>query len=298
MSNTRPLSDISFLEALNDRIASLRASGASDYTITHYRLILGRLFYFRFLKPRHKLLLRDIDHRDITEWLAIRRQQVTHRTVDSNWRVLRAFMNWCVRMDYISTNPCDKVEPPRRLPVFKPDCREEDLQKVLNACPDDRFGLRDRALILFLLDTGLRIHEALKLKVSDIAESIPIQGKGGRWRVVFIEQPTLELVQQYVRSWKLKPNDMLWHGKYGPLTLIGAKHILSAAGERAGVKLSAHKLRRSCATWMVRNGASLEAVRMLLGHADIQTTQGYIAYMLDDVRREHKHYSPIRRLEK
>lgn len=296
-SNTRPISSVSVLEALNDRMLAFRAQGASEQTVLHYRLVIGRLFYHRFLRPRHVLLLQGITPQLITEWLAQRRQQVGHRTVDSNFRVLRAFLSWCVKHGYMDDNPCEQVDPPLRLPVFKPDAREDDLLQVLNACPNDKNGIRDRALILFLLDSGVRIHEALKLKVSDLAESIPIHGKGGRWRVVFLEQPTLDAVREYIRVWKLKPDAPLWQGKYGALSLNGAKHIIAAAGRRAGVRLSAHKLRRSCATWMARSGASLEAIRLQLGHADIQTTQGYLAYQLDDVKREHREFSPVWRLK-
>ncbi|GIV20056.1 MAG: tyrosine recombinase XerC [Armatimonadota bacterium] len=296
MTVTRPASDVGILEALNDRILALQAQGASPSTAGHYRLVIGRLFYYRYCRPRHLLLLRDITPAHITEWLAIRRQQVNHRTIDSNWRVLRAFMNWCVKHGYIDSNPCELVDPPRRLPVFKPDCREDDVRCVLEACPNTPVGIRDKAFILFLLDSGVRLHEALKLKVADLAESIPVQGKGGRWRVVFVEQYTLDVVREYVRAWKLKPGDALWQGRRGALSTDGAKHILVRAGERAGVKLSAHKLRRSCATWMARSGASLEAIRLQLGHADIQTTQGYLAYQLDDVQREHRMFTPVRRL--
>lgn len=74
-----------------------------------------------------------------------------------------------------------------------------------------------------------------------------------------------------------------WQGKYGALSQRGAKHVIATAGKRADVRLSANKLRRSCATWMARSGASLEAIRLQHGHVDITTTQQYLAYQQDGV---------------
>ncbi len=186
---------------------------------------------------------------------------------------------------------------PKAHPRVKPALSEGELAAILKACEGKGWlHLRNRALVLVLLDTGMRLSEAQRLTVADAKrERLVILGKGEKERMAFLSVETRLALKRYLKACPYALNDdaPLWWGRYGALTLWGLKLALKRLGQRAGVPLGAHKLRRSFATWSLRNGCDLERLRLLMGHSDYATLRRYLALLESDLKEAHERYSPL-----
>lgn len=277
----------------------LEARGCSPNTLAVYRFIT-----VNFLREVGNIPLTDVTTDTIRRYLIARRRQgLSAQTIAGNYRTLSSFFAWCVRQGLLDTNPCASVEAPKREKVVKKALTPEEVEKLLRACDGKEFvRVRDRALLLTLLDSGMRIAECQQLRIMDIGqESIIIRGKGGRWRHVFLHSDTRLALLRYVKMLGNLPADApLWwcRGKSKPMALEGLKRAVEHIGKRAGVRVSAHMLRRSFAVWSLKQGLDMERLRLMMGHADIQTTQVYLSFVEDDLREAHEEHSPLRLLRK
>ena len=277
----------------------LEAQGCSERTINTYRFIM-----VTFLRFAGNIPLTEVTPDSIRRYLIARRRQgLSPQTIAGNYRTLSSFFAWCVRHGLLDTNPCEAVEAPRREKVVKKALTPEEVKKLLQACEGRDFvHTRARALLLVLLDSGMRIAECHQLRIGDIGqESIIIRGKGGRWRHVFLHSDTRLAVLRYVKMLGNLPADApLWwcRGKSKPMALEGLKRAVEYIGKRAGVRVSAHMLRRSFAVWSLKQGLDMERLRLMMGHSDIQTTQVYLSFVEDDLRAAHEEHSPLRLLRK
>jgi site-specific recombinase XerD len=176
------------------------------------------------------------------------------------------------------------------------------VEQILQACDGkDWLRLRDKALILLLLDTGLRIHEAHKLTVADAQqETVLIRGKGGKQRVVFLSAEVRLAIKRYLKAcpYPLTDESPLWWGRNGALTLWGIMEVVEKIGKRAGLKrpLGAHAFRRTFATWSLRSGIDLEQLRQLMGHSDYSVLRQYLSLVEADLKRAHQQHSPLNNL--
>jgi site-specific recombinase XerD len=229
---------------------------------------------------------------------------VSPYTLAKDYRHLHAFWNWCLREELTTNNPFAKVEKPKPPAKVKPALTPEEVDAVLKACDGKHWRrLRDKALVLLLLDTGLRIHEAHALTVADAKqESLLIRGKGGKQRVVFLAPEVRLALKRYLNACPFATTDdaPLWWGKYGALTLNGIIEVVEQIGKRAGLKrpLGAHTFRRTFATWSLRNGIDLEHLRQLMGHSDYSVLRQYLALVEADLKQAHQQHSPLRNLRK
>jgi integrase/recombinase XerD len=188
----------------------------------------------------------------------------------------------------IAANPAEDLRPPRawrELPHF---LSLEDVDRLL-AAPDVTTprGVRDRALIEVLYATGLRVSELVGLKPADLhleAGYLTCLGKGDKQRVVPIGGDATKWVREYLRESRarlLNGHASAWlfvSGRRGaPLTRVGFWKLLKRYAVMAGVptSVSPHTLRHSFATHLLDRGADLRAIQLMLGHADLSTTQIY-----------------------
>ena len=279
---------------------TLHARRLASRTIETYSDSVGGFVAFLCQQGCHHL--EDVQPHHIRRWLIHKQAHaVSTHTLHNAYRLPRTFWNWCIREGLTEHNPFAKVEPPKREQKLKPALQPEQVEAILQACEGKHWlRLRDKALILLLLDTGLRIHECHQLRVCDVVQNaLILRGKGGKQRVVVLSAEVRLAIQRYLKACPAKPagEQPLWHGIDGALTLEGLKLAVRKAGNRAGVKLGAHQLRRTFATWSLRNGIDLEHLRLLMGHSDLKTTQQYLALVEDDLKRAHEQYSPLKMLQ-
>jgi integrase/recombinase XerD len=201
----------------------------------------------------------------------------------------RGFFRFLVIDGRLKVNPADDLRPPRAWKVLPKYLAVEDVDRLLaQPIVTTPRGLRDRALIELLYATGMRVSELLSLRPADVnlnASYLTCSGKGSKQRIVPIGDEAAEWVRKYLRESRprllsTRTSSRLFVSARGGgpgLTRVGFWKILKGYARTAGLvrTLSPHVLRHSFATHLLERGADLRAIQMMLGHADLSTTQIY-----------------------
>jgi integrase/recombinase XerD len=217
----------------------------------------------------------------------LRSRGLSPRSVARAVASTRGFYRYLVLDRRVEASPADDLAAPRAWPAL-PKCLTLDEVDRLIAQPDisTARGVRDRALVELLYATGLRVSELLALRPADVnleAGYLTCTGKGGKQRIVPIGDEAVVWVRRYQQEARselarrrLCPRLFL-NARGGPLSRVGFWKILKECARRAGLRrdISPHVLRHSFATHLLDRGADLRAIQMMLGHADLSTTQIY-----------------------
>jgi integrase/recombinase XerD len=242
------------------------------------------------------------DLRAYLQWLSGRGLAASSRT--RNLSALRAFFRFLRLEARIEQDPTEFIESPRGWKKLPGSLSGDEVEALL-AHPDRsrRAGLRDAVLIELLYDCGLRVSELTGLRLDQLdSESwlIRVRGKGGKERFVPFGEEAREVLERYLAAGRCAPakaagNPYLFPGSRGKhLTRQRAWQIVKShlAGSGVRKRVSPHTLRHSFATHLLDNGADLRAVQLLLGHADISTTQIYTHVSQERLKRVHLKYHP------
>jgi len=199
----------------------------------------------------------------------------------------RGFYRFLVLDRRLSTSPADDLRAPRAWPPLPKLLDLEEVDRLI-VQPDTDMprGLRDRALIELLYATGLRVSELLSLRPSDVnleAGYLTCTGKGGKQRIVPVGDEAAAWVRRYQQTARPRlvrkgsPPRLFLNARGGALSRVGFWKILKACARKAGLRkdLSPHVLRHSFATHLLDRGADLRAIQLMLGHADLSSTQIY-----------------------
>lgn len=272
-------------------------------TIASYRRDLASLVAFAEQKGR------AVDGLDRRELEAFVRQLMTGglapRSVARAIACIRGYYKFLLLEKRLTADPAADLRAPRAWPALP---RYLDLAQVdrLLAQPDTATprGLRDKALIELLYATGLRVTELLSLKPADVnldGGYLTCIGKGDKQRIVPLGHAAADWVRRYLaegRPGLLKTRKTPWlfvNAKGGTrLSRVGFWKILKEYGTKAGVPpgLSPHMLRHSFATHLLERGADLRAIQMMLGHADLSTTQIYTHVLEARLRAVYDQFHP------
>lgn len=214
------------------------------------------------------------------------------RSVARSVAAVRGFYRFLVLGRYLMESPAADLQPPRAWPPLPRFLSVDEVDRLI-ATPDvsTPLGLRDRALIELLYATGMRVSELVGLSSADLRldeQYLTCTGKGAKERLIPIGEEAAAWVRRYQAEArpslvKKRPLPRLFvNARGGPLSRIGFWKILKAYGRRAGLArtLSPHVLRHSFATHLLDRGADLRVIQMMLGHADLSTTQIY-THVLD-----------------
>ena len=217
---------------------------------------------------------------------------------------LKRFYGWCLRERRIELDPTLKLDPPKRAPRFPKTLSEADVEALL-AAPDvaTPLGMRDRAMFEVLYASGLRVSELVGLKVFEVnldAGVLRVLGKGSKERLVPLGEEAVDWVRRYMADFRpdlLKKNssDHLFVTARGAgMTRQAFWQNIKRYGKRAvpGKHFSPHVLRHAFATHLINHGADLRVVQMLLGHADISTTQIYTHVARERMKQLHAKHHP------
>ncbi len=218
---------------------------------------------------------------------------------------IRGFFKFLRVTGTLADNPADDLRAPRAFAALPRFLSFEDVDRLLDA-PDVSTprGLRDRALIEVLYATGLRVSELVGLRLSDLRPDqgyLQCLGKGSKERIV----PLGDTAADWVRRYRADARPALVRGRDTPWLFVNARggrrlsrsgfwKLLKACGRRAGIRahLSPHVLRHSCATHLLERGADLRAIQMMLGHADLSTTQIYTHVLEARLRTVYDKFHP------
>jgi integrase/recombinase XerD len=219
----------------------------------------------------------------------------------------RGFYRFLLLEHQIAADPAADLRAPRAWPALPKYLSLEEVDQLL-AQPDPSIprGLRDKALIELLYATGLRVSELLSLRPGDVnleAGYLTCIGKGDKQRIVPLGQAAADWVRRYIRDGRpalLKKRSSGWlfiNAKDGGrLSRVGFWKVLKEYGIKAGVsrELSPHVLRHSFATHLLERGADLRAIQLMLGHADLSTTQIYTHVLEARLRAVYDQFHPRR----
>lgn len=277
--------------------------GLSPNTVSAYRQDLAK---FNLFAQKRKLPLELVSRDDLVDFLAaLYRQKLESKSVARNLVTLRNFFRFSQMQELIPADPSINLESPkirRSLPGY---LRLEEVEKLLEQ-PDGKTaqGLRDRAMLEVLYSTGLRVSELVGLRVSDLDSKVGCVrciGKGDKERLVPVGKKALSMVDKYLREGraellgKAQSVPTLFLNRRGKgLSRVGVWKILSGYGRRAGLRvaLTPHMLRHSFATHLLEGGADLRSVQLMLGHADISTTQIYTHVVEERLKQIYKAHHP------
>ena len=287
--------DASLLDAFCD--ALWLEDGLSKNTLESYRRDLAQLA--GFLKGRGLAQAQEVD---LFSFLAARRGRASSaaRMLSS----LKRFYQYCVRERRTAADPTLKLDPPKRSPRFPKTLSEADVEALLAAPPTDAaLGLRDRAMLEVLYASGLRVSELVTMKIYQAnldAGVVRVLGKGSKERLVPLGEEAIEWLRRYLKQARpallgRKSSDALFlTGRGAAMTRQAFWHNVKRLGSRAipGKALSPHVLRHAFATHLINHGADLRVVQMLLGHADISTTQIYTHVARERLKALHAKHHP------
>jgi integrase/recombinase XerD len=204
----------------------------------------------------------------------------------------------------LDASPADDLRAPRAWPALPRFLSLDEVDRLLDA-PDVTTprGLRDRAMIELLYATGLRVSELVGLRAADLnleAGYLTCTGKGDKQRIVPMGDQAVQWVQRYIREarpallGRRTAPRLFVNARGGGLSRVGFWKLLRAQGVKAGLPrgLSPHVLRHSFATHLLDRGADLRAIQMMLGHADLSTTQVYTHVLDARMRTIYEKFHP------
>jgi integrase/recombinase XerD len=275
----------------------------ADHTLESYSRDLQRLGEFSagVKKPVQRLDRRDLEH--FVDGLM--HEGLSPRSVARTVAAVRGFYRFAVLTQHLSVNPAGDLQAPRAWPALPKLLGVDEIERLIQQ-PDVATprGLRDRALIEVLYATGLRVSELIHLRASDLnleAGYLSTTGKGNKQRIVPIGDQAVEWLMKYIREGRpalmgarTSPRLFVNAKRGSSLSRVGFWKILKGYGQKAGLPraLSPHVLRHSFATHLLEHGADLRSIQMMLGHADLSTTQIYTHVLEARLRAVYDRFHP------
>lgn len=276
----------------------------SVHTLESYGRDLAALAAFADASARP---VADLDRKALDAFVQRQRARgQSPRSVARAVAAVRGFYRFLVLERRLERSPAEDLQPPPAWPAL-PKFLSVDEVDALLAQPDTstRLGLRDRALIELLYATGMRVSELVSVRAADLhldEQYLTCIGKGNKERLIPIGEAAAGWIERYqatarpdlVRHAKGRATPRLFvNARGGALSRVGFWKILKRYGHQAGVRmLSPHVVRHSFATHLLERGADLRAIQMMLGHADLSTTQIYTHVLEARLRAVYDRFHP------
>lgn len=274
--------------------------GLSDNTLSAYGSDL-RIFA-KWLAEKPML---DVDAGELSNFLASRyKDGIGNRSSARILSSLRRFYGYYIRENRIKIDPTALIESPHIGQVLPTSLSEKDVELLLEA-PEvtNALGFRDRAMLEMLYATGLRVSELVNLKFEQISFRqgvVRIIGKGNKERLVPVGEEAMSWLEDYIGNARAallgeRQCDYLFvTNRADGMTRQAFWHIIKRHAKKAGInkELSPHTLRHAFATHLLNHGADLRVVQLLLGHADLSTTQIYTHIARERLKELHAKYHP------
>lgn len=251
----------------------------SRNTVTSYCSDIEKLLNVYPGPPEH------IDADDIIEYLQ-NRKEISKRSQARQLSSFRSFFGWMVLEGKIKDNPCDRIDSPK-LGRYLPDVLSvEEVSSIIDSVDTGSWiGIRDKAILETLYGCGLRVSEAVGLKISGLYFTegfVRVVGKGNKERIVPLGDMAAEALQTYLEVRPIPADadadDLVFLNKFGKsLSRVSMFKMIKTQALLADIRkeISPHTFRHSFATHMIENGADLRVVQEMLGHENVITTEIY-----------------------
>ncbi|HVN93215.1 MAG TPA: site-specific tyrosine recombinase [Terracidiphilus sp.] len=310
------------IEPVNARNNLALLSGYADYLrvekglrpLTCEAYLSDLRIFAELLEDRDAILISAVEA-DVSAFLDhLRAHGIDSRSSARKLSCLRGFYKWLLLDRRIHHDPTVNIESPKAWKVLPKSLAEPEVTEMLEraamgaAHPQAKATtLRDRAILELLYGAGLRVSEVTSLSVSDLgldSGRVQVRGKGDKERIVPLGRAAVQALEQYLREGRPHLERISSVRKKRPAPQDRSKLFLSLRGmpltrqwiwslvKQSNRHTSPHGLRHSCATHMVEHGADLRSVQMMLGHADISTTQVYTHLALGRLKAVHRMHHP------
>jgi integrase/recombinase XerD len=274
----------------------------SQNTIHAYRRDMAK---FAVFIGKRGVKLADISRGDVVDFLgSLYHKGLDSRSVARHLVTIRHFFRFSLLEGLVTDDPAATIESPKFRQSLPDFLSLEEVDRLL-AMPDvgNPRGLRDKAMIELMYSTGLRVSELCGLRVSDLqieAGCLRCIGKGNKERLVPVGRRALGVVEEYLRTSRpailgeATSQYLFINRNANKMNRIMFWIALGDYGRKAGLrkKLTPHMLRHSFATHLLDRGADLRSVQMMLGHADISTTQIYTHVVEERLKQVYKAHHP------
>lgn len=279
--------------------------GLSRNTLESYRSDLRQFSEWLGKRKWNDHALTAATHADLLEFLAYKVSvRVKASTTSRELSSLKRFYRFLLRQGKIQADPSLNIDTPKLPRNLPASLTEADVEALLNAPDVERpLGLRDRAMLEVLYASGLRVSELVGLDIAQISLNmgvVRVMGKGGKERLTPLGEEALEWVIRYTKE----ARSVLLGGKASNTLFVTVRgsamtrqafwHLIKRHARFAGINntLSPHTLRHAFATHLLNHGADLRVVQLLLGHADISTTQIYTHVARERLKQIHALHHP------
>lgn len=232
-----------------------------------------------------------------------RQGKLSTETIKGRMRALRRFFKWCQQQGYVGKNPMADIRAPRRSYPDPKATSEDNLRRLLEATAQSVMGRRDRAMIMFMADTGCRAGGLLGLEMDklDLAQRRAIvREKGDKARPVFFGPLTAEFLGDWLAVRPANATRVFCslkeHVRGKPMSVSGLNQMLKRLKRKAGIqgRCNPHSIRHWFAIHYLEKGGNLSTLRRLLGHSDVKVTDDYYAVFDNrDLARSHALFSPV-----
>ncbi|MDQ3267625.1 MAG: site-specific tyrosine recombinase XerD [Pseudomonadota bacterium] len=278
--------------------------GLSSNTLESYRRDLCK--FISWMEKQHHSSLLEATHADIQGFLAYlvvtqkAKATSTSRAISSLKRLFR----YLLRQNKIDTDPTLQIATPKLPRNLPKTLTEEDIDMLLQAPDTDApLGMRDRTMLEVLYASGLRVSELISLSIAQISLDmgvVRVMGKGNKERLVPLGEEALDWVRRYLVDARPallgdKLNAAMFVTQRGTaMTRQMFWYLIKRHAKHGGLHkpLSPHTLRHAFATHLLNHGADLRVVQLLLGHADISTTQIYTHVARERLKQLHAQHHP------
>lgn len=267
--------------------ACLMIAGKSPKTIEQYERMVRKLFIT--LQKN----LTDITVSDLRYFLAYEKNRgISNRTLENERVQISSFFTWLLDEELIIKNPCRSIAPIKYTKEVKLPFSAIEIDAIRSACKNKK----ERAIIEFLLASGVRVSELCSIRISDInfdtLAVIVREGKGSKQRTVYINDLASKHLVEYLTTRNVNGDYLFYNKKKEPLNTGGVRFPLKEIENRAGVtNVHPHRFRRTFATGMANRGMDIQEIGKLLGHANLDTTMTYVHISEEKIRTSYLKFS-------
>ena len=277
-----------------------RSQGLSPETIDFYTKKLK--YFLKYCEGQALTQLSQLTSDQIRRYVLELSETHNPGGVHACFRPLRTLLYWVEDEEIMPQgwkNPIRRVKAPKLPTEPIEPIHIEDINSLLKTCKSNYSGVRDKAMMLSLLDTGARAKELLNINLEDVelaTGSVLIrQGKGRKPRMVFLGRKTIRAIRAYLRS-RRDNNPALWVSIHGDrMTYAALRCLLRRRAYLVGLNEipTPHDFRRAFALVMLRSGVDIFALQKLMGHSDLQVLRRYLAQTDQDIHTAHMRGSPV-----
>jgi integrase/recombinase XerC/integrase/recombinase XerD len=297
-----------------------RTEGKSPKTVDWYNLSLKQFHRFLVQSEQPARLANLGEHQvrefilylqEKTRWqdnphIPEQKQKLASISIQTYIRALRAFFNWLYKEGYTPENRLANLKPPKAQQKLVKILSEDEIKSMFS-CLDvnTAAGCRDYAILLVLLDTGIRCSELTNLKLDDVdidAGNLKVMGKGGKERIVPFGIIVQRSLLRYVSHFRVAPllpgtNNFFLTLDGLPLTRNSMKMLFQRIASKCGVKrLHPHLCRHTFATNYLINGGDVFTLQQILGHTSLEMVRRYVSLASAHVIVQHRKFSPMDRI--